>query len=250
VTEDSKQTDNFMPNHLFQQLPLTLQWPQHATFTDYLPSSKHADRGRLLLDQLRRQLSGGESYIYLHGRHGCGRSHLLQAACQHASEHGYAPMYLPLQQLLCYTPNAVFDSLEQQSLVCLDDVQVIAGHDHWEEALFHLFNRLTTTGTALLIAADRPVRTLPIQLADLASRLSSGASYYIPPLNDEQRLAVLQSRARQRGLQLTDDVAQFIHYRCQRDMATLMTILDHLDTASLRAQRRLTIPFVKAVMGW
>jgi DnaA family protein len=49
---------------------------------------------------------------------------------------------------------------------------------------------------------------------------------------------------------MSDDVAGFIMRRAPRRLGQLLGILDKLDENSLQAQRRLTIPFVKSVMGW
>ena len=66
----------------------------------------------------------------------------------------------------------------------------------------------------------------------------------------ETLIFVLQARAEQRGLVLNDEVAGFIMRRSSRRLGALLSVLDQLDENSLRAQRRLTIPFVKSVMGW
>ncbi|HKJ77017.1 MAG TPA: DnaA/Hda family protein, partial [Gammaproteobacteria bacterium] len=82
-------------------------------------------------------------------------------------------------------------------------------------------------------------------LPDLVSRLGWGLIFHVRPLSDEQMIDALQLRARQRGLDLPADVARYLlrHYR--RDMTSLASLLERLDHASLVAQRRLTIPFVK-----
>ena len=67
-------------------------------------------------------------------------------------------------------------------------------------------------------------------------------------LDDAEQIAALQLRATQRGVELPDEVAQFLARRLPRDMTSLCAFLDELDEASLSAQRRLTIPFVRAVL--
>lgn len=52
-----------------------------------------------------------------------------------------------------------------------------------------------------------------------------------------------------RGFKLPEDVSRFLLKRLERDMHTLSTTLDHLDYASIRAQRKLTIPFVKVILN-
>lgn len=229
----------------FEQLPLAVQLRDDATFENF-----YAGDNALLLTELRRQLSGGEPYIYLYGNAGSGRSHLLQAACHQAQQQSLQSAYLPLQELHDFAPDDLFEGLEDLDLVCLDDLQQVAGHAAWEQALFHLFNRLQQSGTPLLISADCSVRQLPLTLADLRSRLSWGSLFQIADLSEQQQLAVITLRAGNRGLQLSDDVLQFIYHRSARDLPSLLHVVAELDRASLREQRRLTIPFVKSVMGW
>ena len=53
-----------------------------------------------------------------------------------------------------------------------------------------------------------------------------------------------------RGLHLTDEVGRFILTRGARSMSALFDLLEQLDQASLQAQRKLTIPFLKETLGW
>jgi len=229
----------------FEQLPLAVQLRDEHTFDNF-----YGGDNSLLLAQLQAQINGGERYIYLYGSEGSGCTHLLQAACHHAGSQGLSSVYLPLAELAHYPPTALFEGLEQLALVCIDELQAIAGDTQWEEALFHLFNRLDRAGVTLTIAANCAVRALPLGLADLASRLSWGMVYQLKPLEDAQQMQLLQLRAAQRGLDISSEVAQFIVHRCQRRTPALMALLDDLDTASLKEQRRLTIPFIKSVKGW
>lgn len=229
----------------FQQLPLALQLRDDATFDNFYPADN-----ALLVNQLRYQLDGGERYQYIYGQQGCGRSHLLQAACHQANQVHKAAVFLPLKELHGYPPDDLFEGLEQLSLVCLDDVDSVVAKPEWQLPLFNLFNRLLDNNCCLLISANAPVRELPCGLADLTSRLSWGSIYQIKNLSDQQKISALQFRARRRGLKLSDEVVQFIFHRCQRDTKTLMAVLDNLDKASLTEQRRLTVPFVKMVMEW
>ena len=188
--------------------------------------------------------------MYLFGREGSGRSHLLQAACQHADKSGLNAIYLPLAELGEYPPEELFDGLEYQSLVCLDDVDAVIDKDVWQRQLFHLFNRLSDARIPLLISARCAVRDLNIELQDLASRLSWGTVFQLHNLSDDQRTATIKLRAERRGLLMGDEVAQYIYNRCRRDTQALLSVLDTLDSASLTYQRRLTVPFVKKTMNW
>ena len=71
----------------------------------------------------------------------------------------------------------------------------------------------------------------------------------IHELKDEDKINTLQEHAKKRGLELSKSVGHYILNRCARNMHDLQTVLDRLDHASLVAQRKLTIPFVKDVLG-
>ena len=176
------------------------------------------------------------------GQPGVGRSHLLQAACLRVEERGELAVYLPLAEVAEYGP-ALLDNLEQSELVCLDDLDAVAGDATWEEALFHLFNRLRDAGRRLLLAADASPRELAIKLPDLQSRLSLALVFQLQQLRRGQAAGVAVARPR-RGLNLPDDVGRFILTRGSRSMNALFELLDQLDQASLQAQRKLTIPFL------
>ncbi|MFV3305590.1 DnaA regulatory inactivator Hda [Pseudomonas sp. NY15181] len=230
------------------QLPLSVRLRDDATFANYYPGANAAALG--YVERLCEPEAGWtESLIYLWGAEGVGRSHLLQAACIRSEQLGEPSVYLPMADLVAYGPE-IFDNLEQRELVCLDDLDALAGKREWEEALFHLFNRLRDSGRKLLLSASVSPRELPVKLPDLKSRLTLSLIFQLHPLTDDEKLRALQLRASRRGLHLTDEVGRFILTRGARSMQFLFDLLDELDKASLQAQRKLTIPFLKETMGW
>lgn len=234
--------------NLPQQLSLSVNLNDDATFENfYAPAQTH---NAMVVQGLREQLDGkSEAFVYLWGAPGCGLTHLLQAACHQAQEIGLAVQYLPLRDLAGYAPDELFVGLEDLDLVCLDCLPSIAGRSDWELAIFNLYNRLREQGKRLLVAAEHSPRELEISLEDLRSRLQWGITYQVHSLSDEDKQHALQLRARARGLELSDDVAQYIIQRLPRDTNELFWQLQRLDHASLAEQRKLTIPFVKKVLA-
>lgn len=193
---------------------------------------------------------GSEDFVYLSGVDGSGKSHLLQAMCKLASEQGKAAIYLPLQQLAGYAPQEVFQGIEAFDVICLDDLDAIAGHTAWEVAVFDLFNQRLQAEKPLYFAAREPARQLPVALPDLQSRLASCLSFQLPNFSDEEKIELLQFRARRRGIELNDACALFIIQRSGRGNAALIQVLDRIDQDSLTAGRKVTVPFIKKVFGW
>lgn len=178
-----------------------------------------------------------------------GKSHLLQAACHLADHREKSAVCVSVAELLPIGPEAL-SGLEHQSLICLDDLDLVAGRESWEEAVFHLYNRVIDQGGQMIVSLSELPGGLPFVLPDLVSRLRHGLTLQLGINRDDDRRVILMARAEQRGLVLGDDVVTFILRRAPRKLADLLAILDRLDENSLRAQRRLTIPFVKSVMGW
>ncbi|WP_396586637.1 DnaA regulatory inactivator Hda [Bermanella sp. R86510] len=228
-----------------EQLPLGVQLRDEATFDNFYALQSQEVKLQVQLSAIGR----GEQSIYLYGESGSGTSHLLQAACHEAQLHDSNSVYLPLEELVSYSP-AVFESLEHLPLIALDNLQAIAGMSQWEEAVFHLFNRVRDNGGQLIMAANAPIDDLGIELADLKSRLQWGLVYELPELTEEDKMAALKLRAHNRGLELADDVAKYIVRHMNGNMDKMFEALNQLDKASLSAKRKVTRPFVKTVMSW
>lgn len=187
-------------------------------------------------------------FLYICGERGCGKTHLLIACAESVQRQGRRVSYLPLEALRHSAGPDVLETAEQTELLCLDDLEAIAGDPDWEEALFHCFNRTREAGTRLLVATTHPPAGLELLLPDLRSRLATGIVYPLSSMSDEHKQRALILQAQSRGLDMSDEVAVYLLRRYGRDMPALMSVLQQLDRASLREKRRLTIPFVRQVL--
>lgn len=190
-----------------------------------------------------------EPFLYVWGNGSPGLSHLLQASCNKAAAEGRGAIYVPLADKAQFAPQ-ILEGIESLSLVCIDDIENIAGDVEWEAALFTAFNAMQQTGAQLIIAAHMAAQQLAIQLPDLHSRLQSGLLFQLNELSDEDKLSALQLRAKQRGFDLPAAVGEFILLRADRNLSALMQILNELDHSSMQQQRKLTVPLVKSTLGW
>ena len=229
---------------LAAQLPLALRFPPDQRFETYISAPEGT------LAQLRAQAQGRgiASSVYIAGAPATGKSHLLLATCAEAEAAGLRTAYLPLMAAAGRLRDAL-DAFEHADLVALDGLEAIAGDREDEIALFDAHNRARDAGRSLLYAARAMPDALDLVLPDLRSRLSQCARIALEPLDDDGRADVLRVRAQRRGLQLEDAAIDWLLKRVDRDLVSLTALLDRLDRESLAAQRRLTVPFLRSVLG-
>lgn len=230
------------------QLPLALRWPAHQRFDEF-----RAGENGIAVDLLRRAvIETAPTALYMAGAPGSGRTHLLIATCAAASEAGRSAQYLPLATLRAANaaaPNARISAFGGSDLLALDDVDAIAGDAAAEHALFDLYNRCRADGATLLFAAAAPPTRIGLTLPDLVSRLSACTQILLKPLAESERRDLLRERAAARGIELDDAALDWLFAREKRDLASLIAVLDRVDNASLAAQRRVTVPFLRGLLG-
>ena len=241
---------------MIPQLPLALRWPRRQRFEHF-----HAGANAAALAAVEALVhEPGAPWLYLHGPAGSGKSHLLMAACQAAGNAGHVSpsaadagaaagrsvQYLPLARIADRA--AAIRGVAGGALLAFDDLDAIAGEREAEHALFDLYNRAKAEGTALLFAAEATPAQLGLGLPDLCSRLGACTQFALKPLDDTERRDVLKAQAGLRGIELDDAVLDWLFARHTRDLGALLDLLDRLDQASLAAQRRVTIPFLRNLL--
>lgn len=226
------------------QLPLALGFPPDQRFETFVaaPEGALAQMGALA----RGEQPAGS--VYIAGPAATGKSHLLLAVCAEAEAAGRRTAYLPLAVAAGRLREAM-DAFEDADLVALDGLEIVAGNRDDEVALFDAHNRARDAGRSLLYAARAMPDSLDLVLPDLRSRLSQSARIALEPLDDRGRAEVLRLRAQRRGLQLDEAAIEWLLRRVDRDLVSLTALLDRLDRESLAAQRRLTVPFLRSVLG-
>ena len=229
---------------LYKQLPLAISPDIDNTFENYYVSPNNQIAIAVLNDFL---VSGGEHFFYLWGEPKSGITHLLEALQNKAAM--LTIQYLPLKDLIAYSPVEIIEGIDQLDMVCIDDLEVVVDKPQWQETLFHLFNRLRDEGKYLLIGSHISPRNLTMSLADLKSRLQWGTVFNIQALSDTDKYHAMQFRAQRLGIQLSDEVVNYLLQRVNRSTGALFELLKQLDHASLAEQRKLTIPFVKKVLA-
>ena len=223
-----------------QQIALDLGLAPSATFANFCPGANLAALQHLQLwvgkpgTQLRSPLP-----MYLWGVAGSGKTHLLQAVRQALLAQGASVGWLaPDVQV-----PAAFDAT--WSAVLLDDVQ--AFNSAQQQQAFGWFIHAQSQQRAVLAAGLQPPADLQLR-DDLRSRLAWGHVFQLHALAESERRAVLLQGAAARGLVLSDEVMNYLLSRFSRDLASLMALLDQIDTYALQTQRAVTIALIKSMM--
>jgi DnaA family protein len=223
------------------QLTLSVSLRDDATFHNFV-TDNHA-----LLHDLNAMAQGtGEQSLFLFGPKGTGKTHLLEATFMAARSVSREAHFLPLNQkgldVEC------LEALEYADLICFDNIDAVLQDRAWEEALFHFYNRAKSLGCRLVFSANAPLNALTFALPDLQSRLAWGLIYGLKSPNDDERRAILQWRAQQRGLRLPETVVNYLMHHYSRDVSELLLALDKLDRASLMLKQGITLGLVKSVL--
>lgn len=221
-----------------QQLPLRVQLGEAARFESFIPGANA---------QVLDLLTGASPprAVWLWGRAGTGKTHLLQAACAATSARGGAATYLDLE---AGGEPALLEGCETLDLVCLDSLERVTERADWNAAIFRLYTLMQDGPARLYVASTAPPASLRFRLPDLRSRLLAASVHQLHELDEQGRIDALERRATRRGLELSPDAAAWLVHRMPRDMHSLCSVLDRLDEAALAARRRLTVPFLKQVL--
>ncbi|WP_428356139.1 DnaA regulatory inactivator Hda [Methyloprofundus sp.] len=227
-----------------EQIPVQFDLKTEQSFASFYTAS-HQE----IIQNLTDTASGeGEQQLYLWGKPGSGKSHLLQACCLRAHQRNRSAFYLPLNVDELSTPD-ILNGLETFELICLDNIESCAGDNAWELALFNFYNQQRENNHQLIIAALSPPSYLAIQLADLKTRMSWGLTLKLQDFSDAEQMAAFTFKAKNRGFEISPQVGDFLTKHYARELPELWRLLPKLEQATLVAKRKLTVPFLKQILA-
>jgi len=225
------------------QIPLELEPSRPDRFEDFVAGANQS-----VLLAVRQLLDEPGSSLFLSGPQGSGKSHLLNALCHAAREKGLGAFYIALKQL----PEAAaagLAGLQGLDLVCVDDLDSVAGNPVWDNALFTCFNEVRSANGRLAVSCRLPLSSLQFDLPDLESRLAWGLRLKLQSLDDAGKLQVLQRRAQALGIELPQDVQHYLIKHSKRDMGSLLSMLERIKQAAFVAKRRITVPLAREIIS-
>jgi len=227
---------------LSSQILLPLEGRRPDRFRDFI-----AGPNQPVVSALKELLSSTEGSVFIRGPDGSGKSHLLNATCNTAQEKGLQAFFISSGSL----PESAAEGLaglEEMDLVCIDDIDQLVGQPVWENALFHFFNRFRAHRGRLVSSSTRPLSALPFELPDLESRLAWGLRLQLEPLSDDEKAAVLRSKAEALDIELPADVIYYLLSRGSRNITMLVSNFEAVRVAAFAAKRKMTVPLAREVL--
>lgn len=222
------------------QLPLDLHRIEAPSLENFV-----VGRNGEVLAQLRLMREGaglsGARLIYLWGEPGCGKSHLLQALVG-------APRVLGPD-----SPPDAFSAValapgepaapQATTIVAIDDCDRL--DDERQQRVFQLINHARAQpGLAVVAAGAQPPLALALR-DDLRTRLGSGLVYRLQLLSDDEKAAVLNRVAAERGVAISSDVVPWLIGHTSRDIRALLRLFDALDRHAFERKRAITLPLLR-----
>jgi chromosomal replication initiator protein len=201
----------------------------------------------------------GEAYnpLVLYGGVGVGKTHLLQAIGQAATDRGHDALYVTSETFT----NELIASIRQGSTVAfreryrcvdyllLDDVQFIAGKEATQEEFFHTFNALHQVNKQIVLSSDRPPAELRVLEARLRSRFEWGLTADLQPPDLETRIAIARQKAALRGRKLPETALMTLATRAGKNVRELEGALNRVLALSDLLEVEPSMEIVRQVLG-
>lgn len=204
--------------------------------------------------------SPGTAYnpLLLYGSTGLGKTHLLHAAGQQIAEDNpdARVMYLHSEKFV----SEMIQALRRDSIdafkaryrtvdtLLIDDIQFFAGKDRSQEEFFHTFNALLESRQQIILTCDRYPKEVDGIEARLRSRFGWGLTVSIEPPDFETRVAILQKKALERGLELDDSVTFLIAKRIRSHVRDLEGALNSLIANARFSGRSIDLDYTQEIL--
>jgi len=176
--------------------------------------------------------------LFVYGGVGLGKTHLLEAIGNEIFKNSQQKKirYVPAEKFTRGVVNSIrnqemenFKSKYQEiDVLIIDDVQFLAGKEKTQEELFHAFNALYEKNKQIVLSSDRPPKAIPAVTERLRSRFEGGmiADISLPDL--ETRMAILKAKSREKGVDFSDEIYNFVAEAIHRNIRELEGVLNQL----------------------
>jgi chromosomal replication initiator protein len=202
----------------------------------------------------------GKSYnpLFLYGGVGLGKTHLLHAIGHHVSTHrkGARVAYLSSERFT----NEYIDGIQnnqlarfrkkyrQTEVLLIDDIQFLAGKERIQEEFFHTFNALHESHKQIVLTCDRPASEIQNLEQRLVSRFEWGLVTDLQPPDVEMRLAILKKKAQIMGVELPEEIMNFLANRIRNNIRRLEGALIRVASYAALTGKKLGLEMVEGLL--
>jgi chromosomal replication initiator protein len=157
--------------------------------------------------------------LFIYGKTGFGKTHLIQAIGNHIQNNtGHQACYTTSEKFAVDYVNSVQDNnvnkfkkeYRKHDVLIMDDIQFLSQKKKTQEELFHLFNTLYDNNKQIVFSSDMHPNYLKDMEDRLKSRFNAGMIVDISPPEQESRVAILNQKAKEKGLNLSEEIIDYI----------------------------------------
>ena len=227
------------------------------TFKNYV-EGKSNQLARAASMQVAENLGLAYNPLFIYGGVGLGKTHLMHAIGNAILErkHDARIVYLHSEKFVgdmvrALQHNAIneFKVLYRSvDALLIDDIQFFAGKERSQEEFFHTFNALLEGQQQVILTCDRFPKEIDGLEERLKSRFGWGLTVAIEPPELETRVAILQSKAEQAGVELPSEVAFFIAKRIRSNVRELEGAMRRVIANSHFTGRSITLDFAREAL--
>ncbi len=237
-------------------------WPKLSLHPDYTfenfvvgPSNRLAHASCVAVSQ-----SLGDTYnpLFVYGNSGLGKTHLLHAVCCEAKikSSNAVIRFLSCENFV----NRFIRAIEEGNLagfqsqfrnadaLVIDDVQFLREREQSQEEFFHTFNALYNNGKQIILSADSPPAEIPSLEQRLISRFNWGLVTRIDPPSYDTRVAIVQKKAHLRGLDISDEIAEYIARKVHANIRELEGALTGIYALATTTAEPITLELTQMVL--
>ena len=202
--------------------------------------------------------AGSYNPLFLYGGVGLGKTHLMHAVGNKILHNNPKAriVYLHSERFVTHMIKALqhntmddfknfYRSLD---VLLIDDIQFFAGKERSQEEFFHTFNALLEGGRQIILTCDRYPKEIDGLEERLKSRFGWGLPVCIEPPELETRVAILQKKAEEFGIELPSEVAFFIAKRIRSNIRELEGSLRRVMATANFTGKPVTLEFAKETL--
>lgn len=202
----------------------------------------------------------GKSYnpLFLYGGVGLGKTHLLHAIGQYVITHkkGARVAYVSSEKFT----NEYIDGIQnnqlarfrrryrQTDVLLIDDIQFLSGKDRIQEEFFHTFNALHESHKQIVLTCDRPAAEIQNLEHRLVSRFEWGLVTDLQPPDRETRVAILRKKEKSMGVELPDEIVDFLAGRIRSNIRRLEGALIRVASYASLTGKKISVEMVEALL--